>query len=171
MKETELMEIVREAICRQAALFADRKELSRLYRDVAKQQKEKTAKEQEFLRNKIQTCKNENFILYEQYKKEEIDRCKFQEQRQKNLRMLEAYQQQLGQYARDDEETDVDRSGILSLLEGKENLSELTKEIVEQLVSAIYVYGNGQVEIVFKFKDELESFLESTNNSMVQKNI
>ena len=171
VKETELMEIVREAICRQAALFADRKELSRLYRDVAKQQKEKTAKEQEFLRNKIQTCKNENFILYEQYKKEEIDRCKFQEQRQKNLRMLEAYQQQLGQYARDDEETDVDRSGILSLLEGKENLSELTKEIVEQLVSAIYVNGNGQVEIVFRIKDELESFLESTNNSMVQKNI
>lgn len=171
VKETELMEIVREAICRQAALFADRKELSRLYRDVAKQKKEKTAKEQEFLQNKIQTCKNKNFILYEQYKKEEIDRCKFQEQRQKNLRMLEAYQQQLGQYARDDEETDVDRSGILSLLEGKENLSELTKEIVEQLVSAIYVYGNGQVEIIFKFKDELESFLESTNNSNVQKNI
>ena len=50
-------------------------------------------------------------------------------------------------------------------------MSELTKEIVEQLVSAIYDYGNGQVEIVFKFKDELESFLESTNNSMVQKNI
>lgn len=171
VKETELMEIVRKAICQQAALFAERKELSMLYRDMARQQKEQAEKEQEFLRDKIQKCKNENFSLYERYKKGEIDCCKFQERRQKNLRMLEAYQQQLGQYVEDDMDTDVDKSDNLSLLEGKENLSELTKETVEQLVSTIYVYGNGRVEIIFKFKDELESFLELTNNSTVQKNI
>lgn len=171
VKEAELIEIVRVAICRQAALLAERQELSRLYRDIARQQKEQMEKEQEFLRDKIQKCMNENFFLYEQYKKEEIDRCKFQEQRQKNLRMLEVYQQQLGQYAGDNVETDDDRFGILSLLDGKENLPELTKETVGQLVSAIYVYGNRQVEIVFKFKDELESFLESTNNFTIQKNI
>ncbi len=50
----------------------------------------------------------------------------------------------------------VDSFGILPLPEGKENLPELTKETVEQLVSAIYVYGNERVEIVFKFKDEME---------------
>ncbi len=171
VKEIELMQIVREAISRQAALFADRKELSKLYRDSAKQQKEQMEKEQEFLRNKIQKCKNENFSLYEQYKNEEIDSYKFQEQRQKNLKMIEVYQQQLGQYSEDNVETSLDRSDILFLLEGKENLSELTKEIVDQLVSAIYVYGNGRVEVVFKFKDELDSFLESTNNFTVQKNI
>lgn len=168
VKEIELIQIVREAISRQAALFADRKELSKLYRDSAKQQKEEMEKEQEFLRNKIEKCKNENFSLYEQYKNEEIDSYKFQEQRQKNLRMMEVYQQQLGQYAEDNVETSLDRSDILFLLEGKENLSELTKETVDQLVSAIYVYGNGRVEIVFKFKDELESFLEFTNNSTIR---
>lgn len=168
VKEIELIQIVREAISRQAALFADRKELSKLYRDSAKQEKEEMEKEQEFLRNKIQKCKNENFSLYEQYKNEEIDSYKFQEQRQKNLRMMEVYQQQLGQYSGDNVETSLDGSDILLLLEGKENLSELTKETVDQLVSAIYVYGNGRVEIVFKFKDELESFLEFTNNSTVR---
>lgn len=168
VKEIELIQIVREAISRQAALFVDRKELSKLYRDSAKQQKEQMEKEQELLRNKIQKCKNENFYLYEQYKNEEIDSYKFQEQRQKNLRMIEVYQQQLGQYAEDNVETSLDGSDILLLLEGKENLSELTKETVDQLVSAIYVYGNGRVEIVFKFKDELESFLEFTNNSTVR---
>lgn len=168
VKEIELIQIVREAISRQAALFADRKELSKLYRDSAKQQKEQMEKEQELLRNKIQKCKNENFYLYEQYKNEEIDSYKFQEQRQKNLRMIEVYQQQLGQYAEDNGETSLDGSDILLLLDGKENLSELTKETVDQLVSAIYVYGNGRVEIVFKFKDELESFFEFTNNSTVR---
>lgn len=168
VKEIELIQIVREAISQQAALFVDRKELSRLYRDTAKQQKEQMEKEQEFLRNKIQKCKNENFSLYEQYKNEEIDSYKFQEQRQKNLRMMEVYQQQFGQYAEDNVETSLDGSDIHLLLEGKENLSELTKETVDQLVSAIYVYGNGRVEIVFKFKDELESFLEFTNNSTVR---
>lgn len=168
VKEIELIQIVREAISQQAALFVDRKELSKLYRDSAKQQKEQMEKKQEFLRNKIQKCKNENFSLYEQYKNEEIDSHKFQEQRQKNLRMMEVYQQQLGQYSGDNVETSLDGSDILFLLEGKQNLSELTKETVDQLVSAIYVYGNGRVEIVFKFKDELESFLEFTNNSTVR---
>jgi hypothetical protein len=44
VKEAKLIEIVKEAISRQAALFADRKELSGLYRDIAKQQKEQTMK-------------------------------------------------------------------------------------------------------------------------------
>lgn len=107
-------------------------------------------KEQEFLRNKIQRCKNENFSLYEQYKNEEIDSYKFQEQRQKNLKMIEVYQQQLGQYSEDNVEISLDRSDILFLLEGKENLSELTKDqaaVVGPGIAAMAV--STMVEVIF----------------------
>ena len=57
----------------------------------------------------------------------------------------------------------VDSFGILTLLEGKENLPELTKETVKQLVSAIYVYGSERVEIVFKFKDEMDELTKLKN--------
>lgn len=43
---------------------------------------------------------------------------------------------------------------LLKLLEGKENLTELTKELVRQLIDAIYVYNNRRIEIVFKFQDK-----------------
>ena len=44
--------------------------------------------------------------------------------------------------------------GLLKLLEGKENLTELTKELVRQLIDAIYVYNDRRIEIVFKFQDK-----------------
>ena len=43
---------------------------------------------------------------------------------------------------------------LLKLLEGKENFTELTKELVRQLIDAIYVYNNRRIEIVFKFQDK-----------------
>ena len=43
---------------------------------------------------------------------------------------------------------------LLNLLEGKENLIDLTKELVRQLIDAIYVYNNRRIEIVFKFQDK-----------------
>lgn len=64
----------------------------------------------------------------------------------------------------------VDSFGILPLLKGKENLSELTKETVKQLVSVIYVYGHDRVEIVFKFKDEMEGILGLLNNDAIGYN-
>lgn len=57
----------------------------------------------------------------------------------------------------------------MSLLEGKENLPELTKETVEQLVSAIYVYGSERVEIVFKFMDEMEGILGLINGDVLMR--
>ena len=47
---------------------------------------------------------------------------------------------------------------MLALLEGKEDLPELTGEMVRELVSAIYVYGKDRVEIVFRFQDEMGNF-------------
>ena len=57
---------------------------------------------------------------------------------------------------------------ILSLPEGREDLTELSRETVEQLISAIYVYGNKQVEIVFQFKDEMANVLGLTNSDIVR---
>lgn len=41
--------------------------------------------------------------------------------------------------------------------------TELTREMVEQLISKIYVYGQNRVEIVFNFQDEWEVLGKSTN--------
>ena len=95
--------------------------------------------------------------MYERYKKEEISGKEFQALREKNRKQQEAFQGQLAQCG---EETDnePERKGMLALLEGKEDLPELTGEMVRELVSAIYVYGKDRVEIVFRFQDEMGNF-------------
>ena len=50
--------------------------------------------------------------------------------------------------------------GVFALLEGKEQELELTREMIRQLVSEIYIYDDNRLEIIFKFEDELKKAME-----------
>ena len=132
----------KDAIIRQAVLAADLKELLELHNDMVKQQEQRLEEERVKIQDKLQKYKNENFDLYERYKAGEIGNKEFQDQRLRNLKLQETCQKQIEQYGEKDLDMIGDCFGVLSLLEGKENLPELTKETVKQLVSAIYVYGS-----------------------------
>lgn len=157
VREDSLLEIVRDAVRRQAALASDLRGLSEQYADMARQRKSQTEKKRKQIEGKLQKCREESFSLYERYKKEEISGKEFQALREKNRKQQEAFQGQLAQCG---EETDnePERKGMLALLEGKEDFPELTGEMVRELVSAIYVYGKDRVEIVFRFQDEMGNF-------------
>lgn len=170
VREDGLIRIVKDAIIRQAVLAADMKELLKLHNDMVKQQEHRLEEERIKIRDKLQKYKNENFDLYERYKAGEIGNKEFQDQRIKNLKLQETCQKQIEQYEEKDLDMIGDCFGILSLLEGKENLPELTKETVKQLVSAIYVYGSDRVGIVFKFKDEMEGILGLINGDAIGYN-
>lgn len=86
--------------------------------------------------------------------------------REKNLKQQEAFQCQLKQCGEETANVSADMQGILSLLEGKENLPELTREVVDELISSIYVYGKDRVEIVFRFQDALGNLLSSTKRGI-----
>lgn len=163
VREDGLIRIVKDAIIRQAVLAADLKELLKLHNDMVKQQEHRLEEERVKIQDKLQKYKNENFALYERYKAGEIGNKEFQDQRLRNLKLQETCQRQIEQYGEKDLDMIWDCFGILSLLEGNENLSELTKETVKQLVSAIYVYGSDRVEIVFKFKDEMDELTKLKN--------
>ena len=163
--------MVKDAIIRQSVLAADLKELLKLYNDMVKQQEQRLEEERVKIQDKLQKYKNENFDLYERYKVGKIGNKEFQDQRLKNLKVQETSQKQIEQCAKKDLDMIRDCFGILQLLEEKENLPELTKETVKQLVSAIYVYGSDRVEIVFKFKDEMEGILDMVNNFKESRNV
>lgn len=163
VREDGLIRIVKDAIIRQAVLAADLKEMLKLHNDMVKKQEHRLEEERVKIQDKLQKYKNENFALYERYKAGEIGNKEFQDQRMRNLKLQETCQKQIEQYGEKDLDMIGDCFGILSLLEGKENSPELTKETVKQLVSAIYVYGSDRVEIVFKFKDEMEELTKLKN--------
>lgn len=158
VREEELIEIVKYAICRQAALAADLHKLIEFYMEKREIEQGRRRKEKMKFQDKVEKCKDESFYLYDRFKSGEIDKETFQELRQKNLQAQDLYQKQLDSYEDQADSEKQDKSGIFILLEGKEHIAELTKEIVERLVAEIYVYDRGRVEIVFKFGDELKKY-------------
>lgn len=166
IREDSLLEIVRDAVRRQAMLASDLRELTEQYATVTKQRKDQAEKERKQIQGKLQKCRDESFSLYERYKREEISGKEFQAMREKNLKQQEAFQCQLKQCGEETANVSADMQGILSLLEGKENLPELTREVVDELISSIYVYGKDRVEIVFRFQDALGNLLSSTKRGI-----
>lgn len=167
IREDDLMEMVKNAVIRQAALAAGIRELLALHDDVRKQQDRQREREKKQIRSKLQKCREESFSSYERYKNGEISGKEFQELRQKNLSLQEEFRLQLEQCEKDREDSPLEALKHLPLLEGKEELTVLSREVVEQLVSAIYVYGKNRVEIVFKFKDEMRNIFNVTNSNIL----
>lgn len=161
VKEKELIELVENEISRQAILASNLKKLRDFRMEKIKEQQRQHEKETSLLRDEIEKRRNENFFLYEQYKSGQISLSDFQTQRQRNLKKLETCQTRMEKL--DNQETQIpaeDDSGLFAHLEGKQDMKKLTKETVRQLVSAIYVYEDNRVEIVFRFKDEIEKLME-----------
>ena len=167
VREDDLIEAVKNAVIRQAALAAGIRELLALHDDVMKQQGRQREREQKQIQSKLQKCREESFSSYERYKNGEISGKEFQELRQKNLSLQEEYRLQLEQFERKKEDFTLEALKLLPLLEGKEELTVLSREVVEQLVSAIYVYGKNKVEIVFQFKDEMRNIFDVTNSNIL----
>ena len=167
IREDDLIEAVKNAVIRQAALAAGIRELLALHDDVMKQQGRQREREQKQIQSKLQKCREESFSSYERYKNGEISGKEFQELRQKNLSLQEEYRLQLEQFERKKEDFTLEALKLLPLLEGKEELTVLSREVVEQLVSAIYVYGKNRVEIVFQFKDEMRNIFDVTNTNIL----
>lgn len=157
VRETELIEIVLSAIRHQARLAGETEKLRDLYNKQHQERVRENLEQERLLQEQIQKLTDSNFSLYESYTKSEIDANEFMRKKEDNNKQIESYRAKL--QARHVKETPVpDESvGLLKLLEGKENLTDLTKELVRQLIDAIYVYNDRRIEIVFKFQDKLES--------------
>lgn len=157
VRETELIEIVLSAIRHQARLAGETERLRDLYNKQHQERVRENLEQERLLQEQIQKLTDSNFSLYESYTKSEIDANEFMRKKEDNNKQIESCRAKL--QARHVKETPVpDESiGLLKLLEGKENLTDLTKELVRQLIDAIYVYNDRRIEIVFKFQDKLKS--------------
>lgn len=170
VSEAEFLEVVKEAICKQAMVAAGLKKLFDVYEKEKSKRLNQLQKEKTLVLNKIQKCKDEIFSVYEKYKSEEITREDFQMQRQRSQERLEVHKKQLEDLeSKKDVQNPREGTEIFSLLEGKESITVLTKEVVHQLVSQIYVYNGKRVEIVFRFRDEMENLLKTTEKDLIHK--
>lgn len=154
IKETELLEIVLSAIKHQAVLAGESERLQELYRLQLRDRMKENQEGKKQFQEKIQELTDKNYLLYERYAKGEINVDQFMQAKENNNKLIEAYKTELQAYQSEETISLEEKPCSLNLLEGKENLTELTKELVRQLIDAIYVYSSKRIEIVFKFQDE-----------------
>ena len=131
---------------------ADR--LQELYRLQLRDRMKENQEGKKQLQEKIQGLTDKNYLLYERYAKGEINVDQFMQAKESNNKLIETYKTELQAYQSEETTSPDEKPCSLNLLEGKENLTELTKELVRQLIDAIYVYSSKRIEIVFKFQDE-----------------
>lgn len=154
IKETELLGIVLSAIKHQAIMAGEADRLQELYRLQLRDRMKENQEGKKQLQEKIQELTDKNYLLYERYAKGEINVDQFMQAKENNNKLIEAYKTELQAYQSEETISLEEKPCSLNLLEGKENLTELTKELVRQLIDAIYVYSSKRIEIVFKFQDE-----------------
>lgn len=154
IKETELLNVVLSAIRHQVMLAGEADRLQELYRRQLRDRIKTNQEEKKQLQDKIQELTDKNFSLYESYTKGEINADKFMQQKESNNKLIETYKTELRICQSEETELPDKKSCPLNLFQGKENLTDLTKELVRQLIDAIYVYNSNRIEIAFKFQDE-----------------
>ena len=154
IKETELLGIVLSAIKHQAIMEGEADRLQELYRLQLRDRMKENQEGKKQLQEKIQGLTDKNYLLYERYAKGEINVDQFMQAKENNNKLIETYKTELQAYQSEETTSPDEKPCSLNLLEGKENLTELTKELVRQLIDAIYVYSSKRIEIVFKFQDE-----------------
>ena len=128
--------------------------------EVKKEERNRQNREKMALQDKMQKSRDKNFSLYERYRAGDISQEEFFELRQQNQEWLEIYQQQMNKLEKISEQEGFENLGVFALLEGKEQELELTREMIRQLVSEIYIYDDNRLEIIFKFEDELKKAME-----------
>jgi len=114
----------------------------------------------------IDKIKMKNMKLYESYKSGELDREEFLLCKKKNEERQDNLATKLKQVKEGRGEKQDTSFGIFDSYSEIQNITQITREMVELLVSEIYVYSKSRVEIKFNFSDEINVLYNRHKNTM-----
>lgn len=118
--------------------------------------------------NEISKISNFKRTLYEDWKSEDITRAEYLEYKQKyendierlrqNIEMLEKEKQKY-------ESQSISSNKWIEKFKDQKGITELSRDIMMELIDCIYVKENGDITIKFKFEDEFKRCLEYIENN------
>ena len=118
--------------------------------------------------NEISKISNFKRTLYEDWKSEDITRAEYLEYKQKyendierlrqNIEMLEKEKQKY-------ESQSISSNKWIEKFKEQKGITELSRDIMMELIDCIYVKENGDITIKFKFEDEFKRCLEYIENN------
>lgn len=116
----------------------------------------------------ISKISNFKRTLYEDWKNEDITREEYLEYKQKYENDIERLNQNIKQLKNEkqkyENESGAQNEWIERFKEQK-GISELSRDVMLELVDCVYVHENGEITIKFKFEDEFKRCLEYIENN------
>lgn len=151
--EKELENILFNTICRQIGIFAERENLRSENGGFSDNDWRELIAQIRNLRNSLRQFESERILLYESYKDEKISRDDYLKRRKQinaEIAGLENKIQSLELKQTVQTETNPAEKEYARFA----GFTELTREMVDCLVSNIVVYNGGKVEVILKYYDE-----------------
>lgn len=118
--------------------------------------------------NEISKISNFKRTLYEDWKNEDITRVEYLEYKQKYENDIERLNQNIERL--EDEKQKYESQSMSSnewieKFKEQKGITELSRDIMMELIDCIYVKENGDITIRFKFEDEFKRYLEYIENN------
>ena len=118
--------------------------------------------------NEISKISNFKMNLYEDWKNKDITREEYLEYKQKYENDIERLKQNieiLQNEKQNYENQSISRNEWTEKFKKQKGITELSRDIIIELIDCIYVHENGNLTIKFKFKDEFKRCLEYIENN------
>lgn len=120
--------------------------------------------------SEISNISNFKRTLYEDWKNEDITREEYLEYKQKYENDIERLKQNIGRLEKEKqryENQSISNNEWIEKFKKKKGITELSRDIMMELIDCIYVKENGDIIIKFKFEDEFKRCLEYIENNKV----
>jgi len=176
IKSEKLEKAVLEAINLHIDLLIDTEEIMQQINESSFQNVKNEKIENMIIAKQNEISKIINFkrTLYEDWKNEDITREEYLEYKYKYENDIERLNQNIERLESEKkkyENQKVSSNEWIEKFKEQKNITELSRDIIMELIECIYVHENGKITIKFKFEDELKRCLEYIENNKNVLNI
>ena len=161
VREQTVLDIIKNAVNVQLLFLEEKEKEMKQLRKKRKRESLIIQKQIEKLEKQMKNLVNRGVFLYENYIEGKFTREQYLAEKEDNQDLKEKYEEQLQDLKKQleeqklKEEQDKEKQRKDSIILQFHNQEEITREMLQALVEKITVYPDGKIEILWKFRDEL----------------
>ena len=169
VREQTVLDVIKNAVNVQLLFLEKQEEEMKQLRKKRKKESLIIQKQIEKLEKQRKNLVDRGVFLYENYIEGKSTKEQYLAEKEDNQELKEKYEEQLQDLKKQleeqeiKEEQDKEKQRKDSMILQFHNQEEITKEMLQALVEKITVYPDGEIEILWKFRDELNQDMNNKN--------
>lgn len=172
VREQTVLDVIKNAVNVQLLFLEEQEEKMKQLRKKRKKESLIIEKQIEKLEKQTKNLADRGMLLYENYIEGKSTREQYLAEKEDNQDLKERYEMQIQDLEKQLEEQktkekeDKERQRENSIILQFQDQEEISREMILTLVEKITVYPNGEIEILWKFRDELSQVQDNRNEAV-----